>query len=184
MDPEVRQIGSAALLCSPLSRSVSSVLPSGKWGGNNTGIYHVNPLQGLYMTHTKYLGLCRERSRGLEVVLKETKSPQMIVCSLTTDIRQLNPHKTCSVAMFSSSFLHEPVIPVCPSTEYVLIIHSWPVRTKCLLVLHLRSAMCDYRLNTSILMIMMMTVTAALIMAKRWQITCNAKLAQGGAAFP
>lgn len=167
MDPEVRQIGSAAWLCSPLSRSVSSVLPSGKWGGNNTGIYHVNPLQGLYMTHTEYLGLCRERSRGLEVVLKETKSPQMIVCSLTTDIRQFNPHKTCSVAMCSSSFLHEPVILVCPSTEYVLFIHSWPVRTKCLLVLHLRSAMCDYRLNTSILMIMMMTVTAALIMAKR-----------------
>lgn len=164
--PEVRQIGSAALLCSLLSRSVSSVLPSGKWGGNNTGIYHVNPLQGLYMTHTKYLGLCREHSRGLEVVLKETKSPQMTVCSLTTDISQLNPRKTCSVAMFSSSFLHEPVILVCPSTEYVLIIHSWPVRTKCLLVLHLGSAMCDYRLNTSVLMIMM-TVTAALIMAKR-----------------
>lgn len=42
------------------------------------------------------------------------------------------------------------------------------------------SATCNYKLSISILMIMMMTVIASLIMAKRWQITWNSNLAQGG----
>ena len=44
--------------------------------------------------------------------------------------------------------------------------HSWPVGTKCLLYCTEPFATCDYRLNTSILMIMMTAVTAPLVRAR------------------
>ena len=111
VDPEVRQID---FLC--FSRRVSSVLLSGKQSGNNHSVSRVRPWQGLYMTQTKsFSGLCQKHSRGSEEIFIETKSPQIMVYSLKTEIRQLKPPKisslTFSVFIFVSAWTYKAGLP-------------------------------------------------------------------------
>lgn len=50
----------SSIFALPLTSSVFSVLPSGKWAGNNHGIYQVHPSQGSHRTHIRCVGLCQD----------------------------------------------------------------------------------------------------------------------------